>query len=98
MAFDPGLWVLVPLQICHGLTFGASHLGAMHVLTKIAPVDRAATAQALYALVSTLGIVTATAISARMYPLSGGHTYFVMAVMAAISLAAAIIVRQRSEA
>ncbi len=98
MGFDPNLLVLMPLQICHGLTFGASHLGAMHVLTRIAPVDRAATAQALYALVSTLGIVTATAISARLYPLAGAHAYFAMAVMAAISLAAAIRVRQLREA
>ena len=95
MAFDPPLLVLVPLQICHGLTFGASHLGAMHVLTKIAPTDRAATAQALYALVSTLGSVTATAVAARLYPLAGGATYLAMALMAAISLAAAMRVRSR---
>lgn len=95
MAFDPPLAVLVPLQILHGLTFGASHLGAMHMLTKIAPVNRAATAQALYALVATLGIVTATALSARLYPVTGGHTYFAMAVMAVISLVAALAVRRQ---
>ena len=95
MAFDPPLAILVPLQILHGLTFGASHLGAMLVLTRIAPVDRAATAQALYALVSTVGIVTATAVSARLYPAVGGMTYLAMAGMAALSLAAAVSVYQR---
>ncbi len=92
MAFDPPLSVLVPLQVLHGLTFGASHLGAMHVITRLAPIDRAATAQALYALVATLGIVTATAISAQLYPVAGGMTYLAMAVMAAIGLGAAMAV------
>ncbi len=95
MAFDPPLTVLVPLQICHGLTFGASHLGAMHVLSKLAPVDRAATAQALYALVSTLGIFVATAISARLYPTVGGQVYLAMAAMATIGLVAAIAIQRR---
>ena len=94
MAFDPPLALLVPLQVLHGLTFGASHLGAMHVLTKITPVDRAATAQALYALVATLGVVTATAVSARLYPLAGGQTYWAMAIMATVSLLAALSVRR----
>lgn len=98
MACDPPLAVLVPLQILHGLTFGASHLGAMHVLAKLTPIDRAATAQALYALVATLGIVMATAISARVYPLAGGLTYLAMALMATVSLAAALVVHQRQTA
>ena len=79
----------------HGLTFGASHLGAMHVLTRIAPVDRAATAQALYALVATVGVVAATAVSARLYPLVGGRTYLAMALMSLVSLAAAMAVRRQ---
>lgn len=94
MAFDPSLVVLVPLQILHGLTFGTSHLGAMHMLAKIVPVDRAATAQALYAVVQTLGVVAATAISARLYPIAGGQTYLAMAVMAAVALAAAIVIKR----
>ena len=95
MAFDPPLAILIPLQVLHGLTFGASHLGAMHVLTRIAPVDRAATAQALYALVATVGVVAATAVSARLYPLVGGRTYLAMALMSLVSLAAAMAVRRQ---
>lgn len=94
MALDPSLIVLVPLQFLHGLTFGTSHIGAIHMLTKIAPVDRAATAQALYAVVQTLGTVTATALSARLYPMAGGQTYLAMAVMAAIGLATAIVIKR----
>ena len=98
MGFDPPLVMLVPLQVLHGLTFGASHLGAMHVLAKIAPADRGATAQALYSLVSTLGIVMATAIAARVYPSAGGLTYLAMAAMAAVGLAGAVKVRRRVRA
>ena len=95
MAFDPPLPLLLPLQVLHGLTFGASHLGAMHVLARIAPPDQSATAQALYALVSTLGVVVATAIAARVYPSAGGMTYLAMAMIAAAGLAAAERMRRR---
>ena len=95
MGFDPPLGLLVPLQILHGLTFGATHLGAMHVLTKIAPPDRSATAQALLSLMTILGVVIATALSARLYPLAGGATYFAMAGLAAIGVCAADVIRRR---
>ena len=31
MAFDPPLALLVPLQVLHALTYGAAHLGAIHL-------------------------------------------------------------------
>jgi MFS transporter, PPP family, 3-phenylpropionic acid transporter len=93
MAFDPPLLLLVPLQLAHGITFGASHLGAMHVLNRIAPPDRSATAQSLYALVSTLGIVLATTVAARLYPSFGGLGYLAMAAMALVGLLAALRLR-----
>lgn len=95
MAFDPPLTVLWPLQFLHGITFGTSHLGAMHVLARIAPPDRGATAQALYSLASTLGIVCATAFSAWAYPYVGGLAYLAMAAMALVGLAAATTVWRR---
>ena len=97
MAFDPPLQVLLPLQVLHGLTFGASHLGAVHVLTNIAPAGRTATAQALYSLASTAGIVLATALAARLYPAVGGQAYLAMAVMAVIGLFVAMSIRGRLE-
>ena len=97
MAFDPPLQVLLPLQVLHGLTFGASHLGAVHVLTNIAPAGRTATAQALYSLASTAGIVLATALAARLYPAVGGQAYAAMAVMAAFGLIAALSIWGRLE-
>jgi MFS transporter, PPP family, 3-phenylpropionic acid transporter len=37
MAFDPPLWLLVPLQALHGLTFGGAHIGAIHFMGQVVP-------------------------------------------------------------
>jgi MFS transporter, PPP family, 3-phenylpropionic acid transporter len=97
MGFDPPLAVLLPLQVLHGITFGASHLGVMHAMAAITPSDRTATTQALYSVVSVVGIIFATAVASRAYPSLGGRVYLVMAAMALVGLlAAALIQRQRA--
>ena len=55
MTADPLL--LAGVQLLHGLSFGATHLGAMHFLARAAPQGAAATAQSLYAGASS-GIAT----------------------------------------
>ena len=55
MALNPPVSILMPIQLLHGLTFGAAHLGALHFIAQAVPEDRAATAQGLYASV-TAGI------------------------------------------
>jgi MFS transporter, PPP family, 3-phenylpropionic acid transporter len=95
MGFDPPLAVLLPLQVLHGITFGASHLGVMHALAEVTPPDRTATAQALYSVVAVLGIIFATAIASRAYPLIGGRMYLVMAAMALVGLVASEIIRRQ---
>ena len=52
MGFDPPLALLVPLQLLHALTFGATHLGAMHFISRFIRDHQAGTAQALYAAVT----------------------------------------------
>ncbi len=89
MAFDPPLAVLVPLQMAHGLSFGASHLGAMNFLSRAVPEEQAGTAQGLYSLM-TGGLVMAisTQIAGIAYASAGGKAYGAMAVFAALSLIA----------
>jgi MFS transporter, PPP family, 3-phenylpropionic acid transporter len=48
MGLDPPLSLLLPLQILHALTFGATHIGAIHCLGRAVPETQAGTAQALY--------------------------------------------------
>lgn len=92
MAFDPPLGVLVPLQVAHGLTFGASHLGAMSFLARAVPEEQAGTAQGLYSLM-TGGLVMAisTQVAGIAYSSVGGRAYGAMTVIAAISLAATFL-------
>lgn len=95
MGSDPPLALLLPLQILHGVTYAASHLGVMHMLGEITPPDRSATAQALYSVVTVIGIVIATSIVSRAYPVFGGMVYLVMAAMALVGLVAAEIIRRQ---
>jgi PPP family 3-phenylpropionic acid transporter len=90
MAFDPPLALLAPLQLLHAFTFGAAHLGAVHFISEAAPQRVAATAQAIYASISS-GIVTGAVIlaSGPLYHAYGGAGYGVMALLALFSAGAA---------
>ncbi|HRN84419.1 MAG TPA: MFS transporter [Hyphomicrobium sp.] len=96
MALSPALAVLVPLQLLHALTYGASHLAAMHFISRAVPEGSQGTAQALYATMA-MGILIggATLASGRLYAEIGAEAYFAMAALAAVGLAAALFVRAR---
>src|SRR5208283_1432927 len=49
----PSLAFIAALQFLHAFTFGASHLGAIHLLSRIVPPAAAASAQTIYAAVSS---------------------------------------------
>jgi PPP family 3-phenylpropionic acid transporter len=89
MGFDPPLALLLPLQVLHGLTFGATHLGAMHYISESVPEAQAGTAQSLYASV-TGGIAMGAVmlISGPLYVACAGRGYWAMALIAVVALAA----------
>jgi MFS transporter, PPP family, 3-phenylpropionic acid transporter len=91
MAFDPGLGLLVPLQLLHALTFGASHLAAIRFISEAVDVRLAGTAQALYATIA-MGVAmgAATLLSGKFYAVLGGKTYLLMAAISAVGLIAAM--------
>jgi PPP family 3-phenylpropionic acid transporter len=95
MGFDPPLALLVPLQMLHALTFGATHLGAMHYISETVPEAQAGTAQSLYASV-TGGIAMGSAIliSGPLYVAWAGQGYWAMALIAAAALAASHALRR----
>jgi MFS transporter, PPP family, 3-phenylpropionic acid transporter len=82
-ALDPSYAVLVPVQILHGLTFGAAHLGAMMFLSQAVPHAFAATAQNMYGSAFAVILGLASMISGNLYESWGGATYGLMAAMAA---------------
>lgn len=97
MAFDPPLAALFALQALHGLTFGATHLGAVHYIAENVPQEQAGTAQGLYAAV-TAGIAMglATLIAGQLYAAYGGGAYLAMAVLGAVGLSAAVALGVRA--
>ncbi len=87
MAFDPPMAVLFPLQILHGLTFGAGHLGAVILIGNLVPERYSATAQGLYAALS-MGFIMGLAMlsSGPLYDQFAGGAYLPMAGMSLLSL------------
>ena len=95
MGLDPPLAALVALQALHGVTYGATHIGAFYLLTRAVPESQAGTAQALYASI-TAGIAMggATLLSGQLYATYGGRTYWAMAAIAGVGLAASLALRR----
>jgi len=96
MGLSPPLAALVPLQMLHTLTYGGSHLAAMHFIARAVPESAQGTAQALYATVAS-GVVMggATLTSGWLYARVGGQAYLAMAAIAAVGFAGALFVRAR---
>ena len=79
-ALDPGVAWLVVIQVGHALTFGATHLGAMHFIARATPANYHATVQGVNAAVSG-GIIMAVVMggSGALFDALGGQGYLVMA-------------------
>ncbi|MGH1353060.1 MAG: MFS transporter [Methyloligellaceae bacterium] len=92
MAFDPSMAVLFPLQVLHGLTFGAGHLGAIILIGNLVPERYSATAQGLYAALS-MGFIMGLAMlaSGPLYDLLSGGAYLPMAGVSLLSLITLVI-------
>lgn len=95
MAFEPGFAALVPLQILHGFTYGASHIGAIHFIGRAVPMRAAGSAQALYATVAAgVAMGVATLLAGALYGRFGSASYGAMAAIAMVALAAAVHLRK----
>ena len=83
MAFDPPTVLLPWLQLLHGLSFGATHLGALGFVLRYAPPGLGATAQGHLAI--ALGAVMAAmmGLSGMLYAAYGSLAYAAMALAAA---------------
>ncbi|MFT3730722.1 MAG: MFS transporter [Hyphomicrobium sp.] len=97
MAFEPPLAILIPVQLLHGATYGASHIGAIHFIHETVPRDKQGTAQSLYATVAAgVAMGCATLVAGWSYDRAGSYSYLGMTVMALVSLAAAVrLIKQR---
>src|SRR5205807_5495543 len=94
LGVTPGLAAAAVLQVLHALTFGASHLGAMHFMARTVPPGAAASAQSLYAALSAgLGSGLVMLAAGALYAAYGGHAYMFMAVLSAAGLCGVLLLR-----
>ena len=97
MAGDPPLWLLIPSQALHGLSFSAVHLGTMHYIQRAVPQGLRNTAQGVFTATSG-GLVMGAAMlaSAPLYDAFAGLAYLAMAALSAAALGFALKVRRVS--
>ncbi len=95
MALDPPLVALPLLQCLHGLSFGATHLGAIGFVARAAPVGRAATAQGSLAVVLGGTMAVSMMLSGWLYESFGTLAYAGMALMAAAGGVCAVVAWKR---
>lgn len=79
LALEPGPLATFALQSLHGLSFGATHIGAMAALTALAPRGARGRAQGMLAAVQALGMASAMALGGVIYEWGGGLVFLAMA-------------------
>ena len=84
MALDPPAFTLPVLQCLHGLSFGATHLGSIGAVARLAPAQSGATAQGFLALIIGLLMAACMAVSGALYAELHAKAYAVMALIAAL--------------
>jgi PPP family 3-phenylpropionic acid transporter len=96
-AFATALPALALLQLLHGFTFGAAHLGAMHHLARSVPAERAASGQALYTVVvGGVGPGLVALLAGALYGTAGGLAFLAMAALAGLGAAVALRLATKS--
>lgn len=89
-AAAPAMLLVQPL---HGLTFAAQHLAAMGVIARAVPGRLAATAQSAYAVLGTGATALLTIAAGPLYERLGAGGYWIMALLAAAAVPAALGLR-----
>jgi MFS transporter, PPP family, 3-phenylpropionic acid transporter len=93
MAFNPPVALLPAVQCLHGLSFGATHLGAIQFVARVGGGKRAAAAQGDFATMLAIANMAATSASGLLYSALGDYGYGVMAAMAALGGACLFLAR-----
>ena len=94
MSLDPPLALLPLLQLLHAFSFGATHLGSIQLLARIAPARQFATAQGDFSTVLALVMAGGLALSGVLYADLGGRAYAAMALAAALGGGFALLARR----
>ncbi len=95
-ALTTDLWLLAPVQVLHGFTFAATHLGGMTWLQRHVAPEISATAQGLYSSIAMGGSTgLALVVSGPLYERFGGDAFWFMMALSACSLLLAGVLARR---
>lgn len=94
MALDPPAALLPLLQVLHGLSFGATHLGSVQFLSRMMPGRYGATAQGDFSTILVIVMAAATGLSGSLYGALGDRAYWAMALLAAAGGAVVLVARR----
>jgi PPP family 3-phenylpropionic acid transporter len=98
MALDPPAFALVPLQCLHALSFGATFLGSLGTIVRLAPTGLAVTAQGYLAVANGMMMAAAMALAGALYASYGNNAYGAMAAMSLAGGSFALIAHRRMRA
>jgi PPP family 3-phenylpropionic acid transporter len=84
MACDPPPALLLTLQCLHAFSFGATHLGALAFVARVAPAGLGASAQGYLAVALAVVMAGAMAVSGELYAHWQSGAYWAMAALAAL--------------
>ncbi|MGB3027430.1 MFS transporter [Paradevosia shaoguanensis] len=82
MAFSPPIWLLIPLQLTHAVTFSLGFLASVHFITNWTSEDIAAEAQSYFVVLQQSMSVVALIGFGWLVGLMGPHAYLVAALFA----------------
>lgn len=91
MAFEPAAGPLFVLQLLHGLSFGAAHIGLIALINESIPDRALGRAQALASTAGGIALALATLAAGPLYARYGAGAYLPFAVLGAIGAALALM-------
>ena len=99
LAALPPLWILIPIQLLHALSFAATFLGGMRFIQAMYGDDRTPTAQMIYmGLANAPTYAAAVLVSGPLYDRIGAPGYLAMTAVAGLGLVLAVMLRARASA
>lgn len=93
MAFDPPLMLLVPLQLLHAFTFGATYLGMVELVARGVAEHRSASAQSLASWTVSLMMAGGSVVAGLLWVKLGAHAFLISAAMGGIGALVALVAR-----
>ncbi len=95
MGLDPGFAGTLALQLLHGLSFGATHLGTIAAITGLAPRGARARWQGILTACNAGAMAAATMATGPLYGAFGAGGYFAMAGLGALGMLLALLAARR---